>query len=286
MQFRNLIIAIMTTGAIVACGGEQKSSAKSDNNSTTQTKTATESATTQQSKPEVVTPKYWSYRIVAEYPHSTASYTQGLQYVDGVMWESTGQYGESQLQTVDIATGAVTPIHKLSDKQFGEGITHFQDKIYQLTWLNEEANIYDANGNWLRSIPYKGEGWGITTDGEKLYMSNGSSNINIVDPETLERKKTINVKYGKRPQQYLNELEWIDGKIWANIYTYNEDKIVVIDPSTGAVEAYLDLRSLRNTQHSNMDADVLNGIAYDPTTGHIFVTGKCWNKLFEIEVIK
>ena len=254
--------------ALISCGG-----------------TAPKSGATQATKLSAE-PQFYTYQVVAEYPHSRSSYTQGLQFVDGELWEGTGEYGRSRLLRTDLATGKALQSQANPKDEFGEGITVLGDKIYQLTWLNEEANIYDANGNWLRSIPYKGEGWGITSDGEKLYMSNGSSNINIVDPETLERKKTINVKYGKRPLQYLNELEWIDGKIWANIYTYNEDKIVVIDPSTGAVEAYLDLRSLRNTQHSNMDADVLNGIAYDPATGHIFVTGKCWNKLFEIEVIK
>lgn len=284
MQFRNLIIAIVATGAVVACGGgEQKSNTKSDS-STTQQTTPTESAPKQEVEQEVVTPKYLSYRIVAEYPHSTASYTQGLEYKDGVMWEGTGQYGQSQLQTIDIATGTVTPIHKLADTQFGEGITHYKDRIYQLTWLSQTAHIYDSKGNWLKSIPYKGEGWGITTDGEKLYMSDGSSNIYVVDPDTFERKASISVKYAKRPKRHINELEWIDGKIWANIYL--EDKVLIIDPSTGTVEAYLDLRSLSNTQRSNSEADVLNGIAYDPATGHIFVTGKYWNKLFEIEVIE
>lgn len=276
MQLRNIIIAIVATSAIVACGGEQKSSQpKGDSIPAAKQETTTKS---------VVTPKYWNYRIVAEYPHSVESYTQGLQYVDDIMWESTGHEGESRLQTIDLATGKVKSRHKLGDKEFGEGITHFQDRIYQLTWLNEIAHVYDRNGKWLKSIPYKGEGWGITTDGQKLYMSDGSSNIYIVDPDTFKQRAAINVKYGKRPQAMINELEWIEGKIWANIYL--EDKIVIIEPSTGAVEAYLDLRSLTATQHGNHKADVLNGIAHDPATGHIFVTGKYWDKLFEIEIIK
>lgn len=277
MQLRHLIIALLAVGTTIACGSEQKEATKSS--STTQPASATTSTG------DSTSPKYYKYRVVAEYPHSTASYTQGLEYKDGVMWEGTGMNGKSQLQQIDLTTGSVKCINKL-DEHFGEGITHFQDKIYQLTWTEGIAYVYDSNGKLLKNIPYKGEGWGITTDGEKLYMSNGSSYIYIVDPDTFEQKHPIKVKYGKRAQENINELEWIDGKIWANIYSYYEDKIVVIDPSTGAVEAYLDLQLLRGTQRGNTEADVLNGIAYDPATGHIFVTGKRWNKLFEIEVIK
>ena len=279
MQLRYFFIALIFSSAIVACGGEQKST----NTSSAQSQSDDE-VSTSNSTQEVVSPKYYNYRIIAEYPHSVSSYTQGLEYVDGVMWEGTGMNGESQLQQIELATGKVKTIHKLDKEHFGEGITHFQDRIYQLTWEDGIAYIYDSNGKFLKNIPYKGEGWGITTDGEKLYMSNGSSNIYVVDPEILRPTATISVKYGQRSQDMINELEWIDGKIWANIYL--ENKIIIIDPSSGVVEAYLDLRSLNATQRDNPRADVLNGIAYDSATGHVFVTGKRWDKLFEIEIIK
>lgn len=279
MQLRYFFIALIFSSAIVACGGEQKSTNTSGVQSHSDDEVSTSNSTQ-----GVVSPKYYNYRIIAEYPHSVSSYTQGLEYVDGVMWEGTGMNGESQLQQIDLATGKVKTIHKLDKEHFGEGITHFQDRIYQLTWEDGIAYIYDSNGKFLKNITYKGEGWGITTDGEKLYMSNGSSNIYVVDPETLKPTATISVKYGQRSQDMINELEWIDGKIWANIYL--ENKIIIIDPSSGVVEAYLDLRSLNATQRDNPRADVLNGIAYDSATGHVFVTGKRWDKLFEIEIIK
>lgn len=282
MQLRDLIIALLLSSTIVACGGEQKSSNTKSAKSQSEQKTT--SSETSSKTDDVVIPKYYNYRVVAEYPHSTSSYTQGLEFVDGVMWEGTGMHGESQLQQIDLTTGNVKSIHKLDDAHFGEGITHFQDRIYQLTWEDGIAYIYDNNGKLLKNITYKGEGWGITTDGQKLYMSDGGTNIYVVDPETLAKTSIINVKYGRRSQPMINELEWIDGKIWANIYL--ENKIVIIDPSTGFVEAYLDLRSLNDSQHGNNMADVLNGIAYDAATGRIFVTGKRWSKLFEIEVIK
>lgn len=282
MQLRQLIIALLISSTIVACGGEQKSAKTKSTKSQSEDEATTSTTTTKTD--DVIVPKYYDYRVVAEYPHATSSYTQGLEYVNGVMWEGTGMTGESQLQQIDLATGKVKCIHKLDDTHFGEGITHFQDRIYQLTWEDGIAYVYDNTGKLLKNIPYKGEGWGITTDGQKLYMSDGGPNIYVIDPETFAKTRIINVKYGRRSQSMINELEWIDGKIWANIYL--ENKIIIIDPSTGAVEAYLDLRSLNDSQHGNHMADVLNGIAYDSATGHIFVTGKRWNKLFEIEVKK
>ena len=280
MRMMNLTIALLLCGALMACGGgTEKPKQASNDNKAEQTEQADNTA-----KKEIVTPKRYSYRIVAEYPHATTSYTQGLEYVDGVMWEGTGQNGESQLQTVELTSGEITSNRALDKGHFGEGITHFKDRIYQLTWMDNVAYVYDTKGNFIKNIPYVGEGWGITTDGEKLYMSDGSSNIYIVDPETLERKGAIGVKHAGRPLHNINELEWIDGKIWANVYLDNT--VVVIDPATGTVEAYVDLRELQGTQYNNPKADVLNGIAYDHTTGHVFVTGKYWDKLFELEITK
>lgn len=281
MRITKLTATLLLCSALMACGNtNDKSSQQSKGSNAEKSNTEKSNA----GKSEVVTPKRYSYRIVAEYPHATTSYTQGLEYVDGVMWEGTGQKGESQLHTVELTSGKVTPIHRLNSDHFGEGITHLNGRIYQLTWMDNIAYVYDTKGNFIKHIPYVGEGWGITTDGEKLYMSDGTSNIHIVDPETLERKGVIGVKYAGHALRNINELEWIDGKIWANIYLDNT--VVVIDPATGAVEAYVDLRELKGTQYNNPNADVLNGIAYNPATGHIYVTGKYWNRLFELKITK
>ena len=230
-------------------------------------------------------PEYYAVRVVAEHPHLTTSYTQGLQFIDGEMWEGTGQNGSSRLQRIDLSTGRAEIVAELPKQQFGEGITVLGDKVYQLTWTSNVAHIYDrASGRRLRSVRYAGEGWGLTTDGEILYMSNGSAQISRIDPESFERKSSFTVTLRGEPLDLLNELEWIDGKIWANIYTL--DNIVIIDPSTGIVEGVIDLRGLLPESERTPSTDVLNGIAYDAATGRIFVTGKNWSKLYEIELIE
>lgn len=286
MRITKLTIAMLLCGALMACGSKSGNAAEQGSNNNTEQTSDNKGAKSQEEAPKSksVTPKRYGFRIVAEYPHATTSYTQGLEYVDGVMWEGTGSYGESELHTVELSTGKTKLINKLDDNHFGEGIVHHNDKIYQLTWLEKLAYVYDSKGNFIKHIPYTGEGWGITTDGEHLYMSDGTPNIYVVDPETFARKAAITVRYNNRTLSQINELEWIDGKIWANVYLDNT--IVVIDPTTGIVEAYLDLRELKGTQAGNADADVLNGIAYNDATGHVYVTGKNWNKLFELEIIK
>lgn len=262
----------MVALTFVACGG--KSSKDGDNDDTKKAERST---------PSRKTAELWSWRVVGKYPHSTTSYTQGLQYVDGVMWEGTGQNGESHLQRIDLATGDVDIVASLPDTEFGEGITFFKDRIYQLTWMSERAHVYNLAGEEQKTLKYKGEGWGLTTDGEHIYMSDGTSTIRRVNPETMATEKSIFVTFDGHPLDLINELEWIDGKIWANVYmTFS---IVVIDPATGVVEAYIDLPELDNSKH-NPKADVLNGIAYDSSTGRIFITGKNWDKIYEIEVIK
>ena len=227
--------------------------------------------------------KIYDYRVVASYPHSTRSYTQGLQYVDGTMWEGTGQYGRSQLQSVDLATGKVKCLASLPDNEFGEGITLYKGNIYQLTWESHKAYLYDTNGNILKTIAYKGEGWGLTTDGQMLYMSDGTPDIRVLDPATLEVKRRIAVTCNGESLPYLNELEWIEGKIWANVYTL--DQIVVINPESGVVEKIVNLRGLLPQSEVTATTDVLNGIAYDEENKRIFVTGKNWSKMFEIRVL-
>ena len=261
-------LAIAAATLLIACGN-----GKTTNNSEETTTENTQTAA-----------KQYDFRIVAQHAHSTESYTQGLEYVDGVMWEGTGHEGKSHLQRIDLTTGKCDILASLPKSDFGEGITHFGDRIYQLTWLSEKAYVYDLKGNVIKTIPYRGEGWGITTDGTRLFMSDGTSTIRIVNAETFATEGIINVIFDDMPIDLINEMEWVEDSIWANIYT--ADFIVEIDPSTGAVIGYVDLSPLRALLKKNPEAEVLNGIAYNAETKHLYVTGKDWNTLFEIEILK
>lgn len=232
----------------------------------------------------VAAPEQWGYSVQATYPHPVDSYTQGLQYVDGKLWEGTGLEGQSRLQTIDLATGEVQVLAHLPKQQFGEGITVLGDKVYQLTWTDRKVHVYDREGNRLRSVTRSGEGWGLTTDGEWLYLSDGSDKIFKVNPETLRNESYISVKRAGEAVDFLNELEWIDGKIWANIYL--SDEIVVINPATGVVEAVMDFQGLLPESERDVNTDVLNGIAYDQEQRRILLTGKRWSKIYHIEVVK
>lgn len=231
-----------------------------------------------------VAPQMVDIEVVKSFDHQQSAYTQGLQFVDGVMWEGTGEYGSSRLQYTDMATGRVTVVATLPDRHFGEGITLLGDRIYQLTWQNGIMYIYDRKT--LKKVDtkrYKGEGWGLTTDGQWLYMSDGTPDIRVLDPVTLEVKRRISVVCNGASLPYLNELEWIDGKIWANVYTLNQ--IVIINPENGIVEKVVNLEGLLPESEYTPTTDVLNGIAYDKESGRIFVTGKNWSKLFEIRLL-
>lgn len=229
-------------------------------------------------------PTEYTYRVKAVYPHSTKAYTQGLFHAEGLLWEGTGQHGESVVQKTDLATGRTEVVARLPRSEFGEGIALCGGTLYQLTWQSNTAHVYDpATGRKLRDYRYPGEGWGLATDGERLYMSDGTEKIHTLRPETFRREKSTTVTLQGQPVRYLNELEWIDGKIWANVYT--TDQIVVIDPATGVVEGIVDLSGLLPENERGPETDVLNGIAYDPDGKRLFVTGKNWPKLFEIEII-
>lgn len=262
------ILTLLVAVALMACGG-----AKSKSN---ETKTEAEA--------EPQRAELYDYSVVKEYPHATESYTQGLEYKDGVMWEGTGRERHSHLQRIDMLSGRVDIVASLPDDEFGEGITHFRDRIYQLTWLSRRAHVYDLSGKEIKTIAYRGEGWGITTDGSNLYLSDGTSTIRRVDPETFDTLESICVTFDGAPLDLINELEWVDGHIWANIYL--TDAIVEIDPKTGVVVGYVDLPDLRLRLKDNPEAEACNGIAYNPATGHFYVTGKQWNRLFEIEIKK
>ncbi|MBR5201573.1 MAG: glutaminyl-peptide cyclotransferase [Alistipes sp.] len=264
-------LAIAAATLLMACG-----------NSTNNNNDSNEEATPVVEKN--VTAAEYDFRIVASHTHATDSYTQGLEYVDGVMWEGTGREGKSHLQRIDLASGKYNIVASLPNDEFGEGITHFGDRIYQLTWLSEKAYVYDLKGNIIKTIPYKGEGWGITTDGTRLFLSDGTSLIRQVNPETFATEGVISVTLNGSSLELINELEWIEGSIWANVYL--TDYIVEIDPATGKIVGYADLAPLRELLKGNPEAEAMNGIAYNAATKHFYVTGKDWNRLFELEIIK
>lgn len=232
----------------------------------------------------VVAPQKVDIEVVNIFDHQTDAYTQGLQFVDGLLWEGTGEYGGSRLQYTDLTTGKSRVVATLPKEHFGEGITLLGDKIYQLTWQNGVMHIYDRKTlSKVAQKSYKGEGWGLTTDGQWLYMSDGTPDIRVLDPKTLEVKRRIGVICNGTSLPYLNELEWIDGKIWANVYTL--DQIVIINPESGVVEKFIDLGGILPQSEHTVTTDVLNGIAYDSENGRIFVTGKNWSKMFEIRLL-
>jgi len=222
------------------------------------------------------------YKIVQTYPHDPHAYTQGLVYADGFLYEGTGQYNESSLRKVELSTGKVVQRVDLPGAYFGEGIVLWKDKIIQLTWQSRIGFVYDrATFKQLRTFTYSREGWGITHDGKRLIMSDGSSSLFFWDPETLKETGKLDVSDKGSPVTNLNELEYIHGEIYANVY--QTDRIARISPKTGAVLGWIDLTGLL-TPGEKSRADVLNGIAYDAKSNRLFVTGKWWPKLFEIRV--
>ncbi|MBQ8307817.1 MAG: glutaminyl-peptide cyclotransferase [Alistipes sp.] len=234
---------------------------------------------------QVVEPIYYGYRVKASYPHSRDHYTQGFQYAEGLIWEGTGQHGASRLLSYELGSTSSRLIAQLPRREFGEGITLHGGEIFQLTWTNNTAHVYDRqSGKERRTLRYTGEGWGLTSDGERLYLSDGTANLYQIDPQTFRRERTIPVSCNGEPLEFLNELEWIDGKIWANVYT--TDWIAIINPTTGQVEGLVDCRGLLPEEERTPTTDVLNGIAHDPATGRIFLTGKNWSRIFEVEIFK
>jgi glutamine cyclotransferase len=222
--------------------------------------------------------------VLAEYPHDVTSYTQGLFFHDGQMYESTGQFGESTFRKVDMVSGEALERLDFSDEYFVEGSVMFADNLYILTWTNRKAFIYDAATLKYKSTwSYPREGWGITTDGKRLIASDGSANLYFMDKNFAPEKK-ITVTLEGRPVRFLNELEYIDGKIWANVYT--TDTIVIINPKDGKVEGLIDCTGLLPKKLRKPSTDVLNGIAHDSRNGKIYLTGKNWPKLYEIGLIE
>lgn len=224
----------------------------------------------------------YKIEVVKAYPHDTGSYTQGLFWHDGSLYESTGLNGKSTFRKVDLQSGQALTKLPFNRKYFVEGSVILGDKLYILTWTNKVVFIYDATTLEYRSTySYPREGWGLTTDGKSLISSDGSSRIYFLTPE-LKFERSINVTLNGRAVRYLNELEWIDGRIWANVYT--TDTIVIINPDTGIVEATVDCEGLLPERLRTSDTDVLNGIAVD-SDGRIFLTGKNWPELYEVKLV-
>lgn len=229
------------------------------------------------------TPVY-SYRVVRTYPHDRTAFTQGLVYADGALYEGTGQHGRSSLRKTDLATGRVLQRIDLASYYFGEGITFFGDRMIQLTWQSGVGFVYDrATFRLLQQFSYAHEGWGITHDGKELILSDGTSVLRRLDPHTFRETSRIDVRDDRGAVTGINEMEYVKGAIYANIWPTN--RIAVIHPRTGRVNAWIDMEDLLSKGDA-IDADVLNGIAYDVRGDRLFVTGKYWPKIFEIKVIK
>lgn len=223
------------------------------------------------------------FQIVNVFPHDPEAYTQGLLFTDGMLLESTGREGQSSLRRVEVQTGKVIKKVEVPEPYFAEGLALLNGKLYQLTWQHGVGFIYDAaTFNKLGEFKYSGEGWGLTTDGNSLVLTDGSHRIRFLDPETFAVRKTVSVLDNGRVIDSLNELEYVKGEILANVW--HQERIARIDPSTGRVKGWINLTGLREASGATDEEGVLNGIAYDAAGDRLFVTGKLWPKLFEIRL--
>ena len=231
-----------------------------------------------------IKPELMTYDIVNEFSHDQNAYTQGLEIYENFLFESTGLNGKSSLRKINLNTGEIINMINLEYEYFGEGLTVLNDKIYQLTWKNKIGFIYDLELNNIGKFNYVNskEGWGLCNDGNYIYKSDGTSKIWRLDPNTLEEIDFIDVMTDKSRIKNINELEYIDGKIYANTYQQNRDVVIVINPSNGVVENVIDFSGLRDKVLQTPNLDVMNGIAYNK--GKLFVTGKNWDKVFEVKV--
>ena len=233
------------------------------------------------SEPAVV--QKLGYEVVNSWPHDQNAFTQGLVFLDGKLLESTGQEGRSSLRNVELQTGKVLKKVDVPEPYFAEGIALLNNKIYQLTWQHRLGFIYDAQSlQKTGEFSYSGEGWGLTTDGQSLILSDGSNRIRFIDPDSFKATRTIAVMDGKTPVTEINELEFVNGEIYANIW--HDDRVAAVDPQTGRVKAWIDLSGLLKPGDTSDPEAVLNGIAYDQSSGRLFVTGKLWPKVFEIKI--
>jgi glutaminyl-peptide cyclotransferase len=225
-----------------------------------------------------------TYQVIHTYPHDAQAFTQGLVYVDGHLYESTGLKGQSSLRREDLETGKIDQFLEVPDKYFAEGLTNWGSTLIQLTWESHIALVYDRSTfHLLRTFPYTGEGWGLTQDGARLILSDGTAALRFLDPVTFRELRRVTVKDHGVPVKELNELEFVHGEIYANIW--HSDRIARISPATGRVLGWIDLAGLLPKQNRSSPEAVLNGIAWDAVHDRLFVTGKLWPRLFEIKII-
>jgi glutamine cyclotransferase len=292
MKYIKFLVLLFALLSAVSCKSNESESIDKNNSSGSKTATLQNDNIKQKNKESIDTVKeekilqdvFSDIKIVRELPHDTQAYTQGLIYFKGLLYESTGQYGESSLRKLDPKTGAILLKTELENQYFAEGIAIFNNKIYQLTWRSGTGFVYDLmTMKQTGTFTYYGEGWGITADKKYLIMSDGTNALRFLDPKTFEIVKTIFVvDENSIPLQYLNELEYINGEIWANVYTRNY--IVRINPDDGRVISRIDLSFLIDKIEVTPETDVLNGIAYDKKRDEYYFTGKNWNKIFVIKM--
>lgn len=252
---------------------------------TTGTLESSSTSSSEESSPDApaALPPVYTYEVISEYPHDPDAFTQGLVYLDGVLYEGTGLYGQSSLRKVELETGEPLLQHDLPAQYFGEGIAVMDGTVYQLTWKAQEGFRYNAEDFSLTGeFTYPTEGWGLTHDGERLIMSDGTSYLTMRDPDTFEELNRVEVVGVNGPVTMLNELEYIGREVYANVW--QTDWIVRIDPNTGEIVGYIDLTGLLPADERTGTEDVLNGIAYDAENDRLFVTGKLWPKLYEIRL--
>jgi glutaminyl-peptide cyclotransferase len=225
------------------------------------------------------------YEVVHVYPHDPQAFTQGLCFVDGLLYEGTGLNGRSSVRKVKLENGEILQLHNIGDEYFGEGIAVWRDRIFELTWRSGVGFIYDRNSlARVGTFTYPGEGWGLTTDGARLIMSDGSATLRFLDPATRRETGRVEVRDGRTPVEHLNELEFVKGEVLANVW--QTDRIARIDPRTGRVLGWIDFTGLLSARDVAQGVDVLNGIAYDAAKDRLFVTGKLWPKIFEVKILR
>ena len=284
-HLKNTALYLLTACMLTACsGGQEPAKTTAPAPAQVTPDTAPDNTAQAPSSAAAIRPEIQSYEIVATYPHDTDAFTQGLFFWNGILYESTGKYGKSTVRKTEIETGKVTHFRDLPPEYFGEGITRWKDKIIALTWRSSTGFVIDLETlSPIDAFGFPGEGWGITANETELIQSDGSPVLRFLDPETFAITRTLKVNLNGQPLRNINELEWINGEIWANVW--QSDLIARINPDTGNVTAVIDFSNLfPESARKVPNDDVLNGIAHDPETGRLFITGKHWPNLYEIRV--
>lgn len=282
MTLKTRLLAGLLATCLVVSGCSDKDMPIED--TPPQTQNNAETPDTSSTPNGAIRPNIQSYEILATHPHDARAFTQGLFFWEGFLYESTGQFGESTIRKTNIETGEVIAFRDIPPEYFGEGITRWKDKIIALTWRAGTGFVIDLETlSPLDVFGYPGEGWGITANDTHLIQSDGSSIVRFLNPETFTIERTLNVKLNGKPLRNINELEWVNAEIWANVW--QSELIARIDPETGHVTAVIDFTGLTpDAARSDPEDNVLNGIAYDAATGRIWITGKRWPELYEIKV--